>query len=321
VTVIRTRAIPSFAAGVRAAASRPRLVVALWAWQLLLATAAAFPLHRALVAATSESPATDRLLEGFSVSAFTELLHYTSLPVGQMVQMGAIGAALVSVLLSPALLAMVVAAVEAPSRPARSELAAAAGTWYWPFLRLVVFGRLAGVLVAGLVAGGMLAALRPVRESLWEIGRLASGPVTLLAALVPVALFFAAVDYAMVHAMRTGSRRMFAAWRMGLRASLGRPVATLGLWMLAALVLVGLAALLVAVFGVVSGSSRLAIALTFVVLQLFVVFRIGLRVALVGGEAAAWRVVPDAVAPPVEAPAPEPPPAPPVDPLPDAASL
>jgi hypothetical protein len=319
VTVVRTRAFPSFAAGLGTAAARPGLVLGLWAWQLLLATASAFPLHRALVAATSGSPATDRQLEAFSVGGFVELFQYTALPVGQMVQMSAVGAMLVSVLLAPALLAMVVAAIESPARPARGELAAAAGAWYWPFLRLVVFGRLVGLLVAGLVAGATVAALRPVRDSLWELGRLASGPVTLLVALVPVALFFAAVDYAMIHAQRTGSRRMFAAWRVGLRASLTRPLTTLGLWMLTALLVVGLVALLVGVLGVVGGGSGLAIASTFVVLQLFVIFRIGLRVALVGSEAATWRVVPEPVAPAVEATPPEPPPAPSSDPLPDPA--
>jgi hypothetical protein len=300
VTVVRTRALPSFAAGLRAAASRPWLVLGLWACQLVLAAAAALPLYRALSAATANSPATDRLLDRYSVSLFVELMHYTQLPVGQMVQMSAVGAFLVGLLLAPALLAAIVSALESPGRPARGEMAAAAGRWYWPFLRVFVLGRFAGLLVAGLVGGGLAVALRPVRQSLWEIGRLASWPAILAAALVPAALFFAATDYAMVHAVRTGSRRMFAAWRMGLRASFTRPLTTLALWFFFVLLIAGMAALLFSVLGTLSGSSRLGIALAFVVQQLFVLFRVGLRVGLVGAEAATWRVVPEPAPPSVE---------------------
>jgi hypothetical protein len=218
------------------------------------------------------------------------------------VQMGAVGALLVSVILAPALLAAIITALDAPDRPAPAEIAAAAGRWYWPFLRLFILGRFVGLAAAGLVGAGVAAALRPVRESLWEAGRLASGPVILAAALVPLAIFFAATDYAMIHAIRTGSRRMFAAWRMGVRASLMRPLTTLALWIFAALLIVGLAALLFAVLGTLSGSSRLGIALAVVVQQLFVLFRVGVRVGLIGAEAAAWRIVPAPAAPPVEAP-------------------
>jgi hypothetical protein len=301
VTVIRTRALASFAAGLRAAAARPSIVVAIWAWQLALAAAASLPLYRLLDAATRQAPATDRLLDRFSLSLFGELLQYNSLPVGQMVQMGAVGALLVSLILAPALLAAIITSLEATDRPARGELAGAAGRWYWPFLRLFLLGRLFAFLLAGVVGAGVAVALRPVRDSLWEAGRLASVPVILAAALVPLALLLAATDYALIHAVRTGSRRMFAAWRVGLRASLTRPITTLVLWILAALLVVGLGALLVSVLGTLSGSSRLGIALAFVAQQVFVLFRVGVRIGLIGAEGTAWRIVREPAAPPIEA--------------------
>jgi hypothetical protein len=106
-----------------------------------------------------------------------------------------------------------------------------------------------------------------------------------------LALFWAAVDYGAIHAIRHRSSRMFAAWRVGVRASFGHPLTTLGVYGLAALLVAGLAALLFAVLGSLSGSVPMAIAAAMVVQQLFVVFRVGVRVALVGAEGAVWRVV------------------------------
>jgi hypothetical protein len=105
-----------------------------------------------------------------------------------------------------------------------------------------------------------------------------------------LALFWATVDYAAIHAMRAGSSRMFAAWRVGVRAAFGRPLTTLGIYAMAGVIVAGLAALLVAVLGTLSGSTAFGITAAIVVQQLFVIFRLGTRVGLIGAEAAAWRL-------------------------------
>jgi hypothetical protein len=290
VTVARTRAVPAFRAGVRAAARRPRLVAGLWAWQLVIATAAALPLLRGLAAATEFSPATDALLERFSIALFGELLQYNALPIVQMLQVGAMGALLVSVVAAPALVAISISALDGPERAVAGELAAAAGRWYFPLLRLLVGGRLVALGAAVLAGGAARALLGPVRHSAWELGRLLSIPVVLAVALLVLVLFWAAVDYAVIHALRAGSRRMVAAWLAGLRASFSRPITTLALWILAGLVITGIAALLFAVLGSLSGAAPAAIAAAIVAQQLFMIFRVGVRVALLGAEAAAWRI-------------------------------
>jgi hypothetical protein len=212
------------------------------------------------------------------------------LPVVQLVQMTALGVLLISVVTAPVLVAVTIASLESASPAPRDSLAASAGRWYWPFLRLLVLGRFVAILGTGIVAAVVSAALHPIRASAWEVGRLLTGPVIVAAALPVLTLFWATADYAAIHAMRAESFRMFAAWRVGVRAAFGHPVTTLGIYAVAGVIVAGLVALLVAVLGGLSGSAPLAIAGAIVVQQLFLVFRVGVRVALVGAEGAAWRV-------------------------------
>ena len=166
-----------------------------------------------LLVATGRAPATDALLERFSLSLLGELQQYNNLPIGSPLLMGAISALVVAVASAPVLLAIILAALDRSDAPAAADLGAIAGHYYLPLLRLFVGGRAAGVLAAWLTGSLVVAVFRPVRDSQWELGRLASRPIALAAALVALALFWAATDYAMIHAIRAGSVRMFAAWR------------------------------------------------------------------------------------------------------------
>ncbi len=165
------------------------------------------------------------------MSLFGELLQYNALPLVQMLQSGAVGALLVSVVTAPVLVALTISALEAPERMLAGGVAAAAGRWYFPSFRLLMLAAGFVALGAAVLAGGATRALLgPVRDSSWELGRFLVVPSVIAMALLVLALFWAAADYAAIHAIRTGSARMFAAWRMGLRASLGRPITTLALW-------------------------------------------------------------------------------------------
>jgi hypothetical protein len=271
-------------------------VGAVWAWHLVIAAAVAVPLFRMLLVATGLSPATDALLERFSVSLLGELQQYNNLPIGSTLQMGAISALVVGVASAPVLLAITLALLDRSDAPSTADLGATAGRYYLPLLRLFLGGRAAGLLAAGLTVGLMTAVFRPVRDSQWELGRLASPPLAIAVALVPLALFWAATDYAMIHAIRAGSVRMFAAWRTGLRAAFTRPIATLGLWLTWALLLVALAVMLFAALGTLDARTPAAIVLAVIVQQLFVLARIGLRIALLGAEGAVWRAGPEPIA-------------------------
>ena len=275
--IVRTRALAAFPVGVRAAAHRPRLIAGLWAWQLVISTAVAFPLFRGLIAATAYAPGSDPLLDRFSVSLFGEILQYNALPLVQMLQLGAIGALLVSIVTAPVLVTLTIAALESPVRVPAGGLAASAGRWYFPLFRLLLLGRFVALAAAMLAGAATRALLGPVWDSSWELERLLVVPSTIAMALLVLALFWAAADYAAIHAIRAGSARMFAAWRIGLRASLGRPITTLALWLLAATIIAGLAALLFSVLGSLSGAAPAAIAAAIVVQQLFVIFRVGVR--------------------------------------------
>lgn len=289
-TVERRAALLSLAAGLRAAASRPGLLVVVWALQLIVAAAAALPLFRALSAVTASFPEADRLLERFSLALYAELLQANQVPMFAMLQASGFGVVLIAVITGPAFLAAIVTSLERPGGP-KGALAASVGRYYWPLLRLTVFGRLVAIMAAGLVGGAFGAALRPLRRSLWEAGRLASGPLIVAVALVVLVLFWAVVDYAIVHAIRTESRRMFAAWRAGVRAAFRRLWTTLGIWFGIGLLLAACAAIVVFLHGILPATSAALIAAVIVLQQIFIITRIGLRVALLGAEAAAWRPI------------------------------
>jgi hypothetical protein len=160
---------------------------------------------------------------------------------------------------------------------------------YWPFLRVIVFGRAAALVAGGLTAAVLRAALRGLSDSPWEPGFLWAAAIQLAGAVLVGVLLLAVVDYALVRLEADRSRAAFRAWLAGLRFVLAKPVLTLGLWAGAAAVFalaLGVFAALreVTTAGGAALPAEIVVGVTFAFQQSFMLARTWLRVGLLGAE-------------------------------------
>ena len=274
----------SLRAGLADAWGRPKLVATVWAWNLLLALLATLPLSRWLRGALPQSPEADLLASRFSFGMMSELSQDAG-PAMALVWAAASGALLLGFLAGPLLAGGILESLgSGDNRSFFHRFFRGAGHFYGRFLRLMLLATAGAVVVAGLVAAVLGAALRPLRESAWEPGELLSAVILGAAVLAVLAVFWLSLDFARVQVSRDDSRRMWRALMSGLHFTLHFRGRTLGLlartWLLL-LVLAGVYLLFRA--GVPSHTAAL-IALLFLVQQAFMLARTGLRIAQVSAE-------------------------------------
>lgn len=272
--------------GLRAAARRPRLAVALWLVNLTLAAAAATPAMLAFREAFDRAPAADRLRQGFSFGLTVELLQAWP---GRL-------ATLVSFALAAAVLALLANALTSggvlevlttgDDRRFLHRFGRGAGHFFGRFLRVGIAAGLTLVALAGLVAAAAGALARRLEESPWEpmwvvMGGARLGLIALVALVALVAL-----DVARIRLVREDGRRAVRLYWGSLALVLRHPVATLGIW-------AGTAALFALVLGLYALVRAVAPAqawagILFMVLaqQAVMLCRAALRVALFAGEIA-----------------------------------
>ena len=282
----QARALDSLTAGLGAATARPALVTMLWSCHLVLGFGLAIPMFRWLYNATAYRPAADALATRFSFGWLVELLQFDSASVLGILQAGVGGGLLVAILASPFLIAATLASLRDGSA-GRTDLGSAAAEMYWPFLRVILFGRALALVAGGVTAAVLRLALQPLHDSAWEPGFLWARGIQAAGAAIVVVLLMGAVDYALVRLEADRSRAAVRAWLAGVRFALTRPALTLGLWAGAGVVLaigIGVFVLLREFTTVATLPSAVAIAVAVVLQQVFMLARTWLRVGLLGAE-------------------------------------
>jgi hypothetical protein len=313
--------------GLAASWRRPKLVLTVWAWSLLLALAASLPFFRWLAEALSRSPEAELLARRFSFALFFELQQQAE-PAMAMVWGAALGALLLGFLANPLLAGGVLEALGSrDDRPFLHRFFRGAGRFYGRFLGLLLWSAAAAAVVAGLVAAALGAALDGLRESAWEPGALVAQVLVIGAVVAVLALFWMGLDYSRIEVSRGDGRGVWRAFLSGLRFVLRHRGRAFGL-LAASWVLLGLlAAAYLAFRQAVPSHTAGLIALMFAAQQAFMLARTGLRVATLAAErelhVALRPAVGLAVAPPLAeplwAPVPAPPPVVlPVEPAPAA---
>ena len=254
----------------------------------MLGAAFAVPFFRWLHEATAYRPVADALAERFSFALLVELQQYDTAPVLAILSAGVAGGLLITTLASPLLAAGTLASLRSPALGAR-ELSDVAVSLYWPFLRVIVFGRLAALAGALIVVAALGAVLWPLSESTWEGGWLVAIGVRAAAAGIVAVILLAAVDFALVRLREQRSREGLRAWAAGLRFAGSHLALTLGLWTGFLLMLAAAVAVFVALRELTSaGSARLptvlVVGIAVILQQLFMGTRAWLRVGLLGAE-------------------------------------
>lgn len=273
--------------GLSAASRRPGLASLLWLWNLAFASVLALPVWTWWHGATARAPEADRLLSRFSFSVF-----------GELVRNDPSITTLVSTFWAVALLALVGQAFVAggtievltsdDARPFLHRFFRGAGHFFWRFLRAGLVGAVAFLPVALVLTAAFGPINRALEEADWEPAWYL-GQATFLFLLALLALVvFLALDYARIRMARDDSRRTIRAFFGGVRFVATHPRATIGVWLVIAVLTAVVFALYLAYDEIVPATTWGAILLTLVVQQLTVWLRAGLRVAMVAGEIEVW---------------------------------
>ena len=280
----------SLAAGLAAAAARPGLVAMLWSCHLVLGFAITIPMFRWLYDATAFRPAADVIASRFSFGWLAELLQLDNSSMIRILQGGVAGGALIAILASPLLIAATLASLR-DGLLRRSALGAAAATFYWPFLRVIVFGRALALAAGGLIAMVLRFALAPLRHATWEGGSFLAGAIQVAGTLLVTMFLLAVVDYALVRLEADRSRAGLRAWLAGLQFALRRPAITHRVWAGAGVILAVAVSIFIAIREVTATAlpEAFAFAVALAVQQAFMLARTWLRVGLLGAEQHAFE--------------------------------
>ncbi len=317
------------ARGVRDATRRPGLVALLWAWNLALAGLVTLPFWVWIYGASSVSPVTDALLDGFDLGVISELIAADA-RVAQTL-FASVGTLVLLALLSGAFVSggiLEVLTSEGDGRPLLHRFFRGAGHFFGRFVRLLVIAGVTALPVVAIVAAALNAATRPLasggseRAALW-------GTIAVQAGVgLTVAWFMLALDYARAATVWSGSRSMFRTWLRSLAFVVRRAPGVAAIGLLSALLVSAAFAVTVAYDVAANGRTWFLILGTVLVHEAMLLLRTAVRVGQVSAQASYWKglqpvlvetpqpgtplpvVPPVQVEPPAVEPAPQPEPQP-----------
>lgn len=274
-----------FRQALRRALGTPRLILLLYCFNLLLAIPAAQAFRATLQEEFGRSLAPQRLLAGFDFTVFADFMNLHG---------GAVNAALraivplvaLGMIMAPFLSGAAIAAIRTEGiRPSVRTMFRDGGLYYGRLFRLLLLFGLVTVLLLGAgstLLAGIVSAVDD--DAVSEISSvvaafIGAGLIGLLLTIV-----FAAAEFARIAAVAGNSRRMVRAAFGGFSFAFRNIGTIAGLLLLFAVA----AAVLIAAYwwleGILPAESGSSIALLFLLQQLFIVFRIVLRIALIAGE-------------------------------------
>jgi hypothetical protein len=288
--------VTSILKGFWTALKNPKLVLLLWAWNLLLGVAAVMPARAWLSSVLNTATETESLLTRFNFGAFSDALKYNDVNPLSLVIASLLGVGCVALIGNAFMNGGLVEAVGSPSdsRTFMHRFFRGGGHFFWRFVRLGLLAGVTGAIAVAIVAGVMGALTSPLGDSKWEPAGLFWGVVTLTVSGLVALLFVLALDYARIRVVRDGSRGMLRVFVESLAFVLRHVVATYGI-ALVYLVMVGLVLLAyVAHEASWTTSTWAAILVLLGVQQILMLARTGLRVVQVGAE---WEYYAAAVPP------------------------
>jgi hypothetical protein len=205
-------------------------LLACWALLLLLPTlVATLPLWQMLSASLDHSPYAARLAERLDMIAFADLIGAAKDRHAPALGAGGIVGLMLTLLLSPLLSGMAVAAARAQQAPGFGALLAAGVQWYPRLVRMLVWS-IVPLGVAGLLgAGAYRLAGKAAGTALLESAAQRASHLAMLATVVLLVLAHATVDAGRA-VLASDHRRTsaVAAWWRGCGLLLRRPLALLG---------------------------------------------------------------------------------------------
>lgn len=238
---------PGFVSALRSSRAALQWRLMLW-WAVLLllpAIVAALPFWQMLSVNLDHSVYAARLAQGLDSIAVADLMTTGKERYGAAIAGGAMVSVVLTLLLSPLLTGMTIAALRAPQRLGFIPLLSAGALEYGRLLRMLVWA-VVPLGIAGAVAGfASTAAGKSAESAILEADATHASRLALLAAVVLFVVMHASLDAG--RAMLGNDRRRrsaFLAWWGGFRLMLRRPLALLGSYVVISAIGLALAAAL-----------------------------------------------------------------------------
>ena len=202
-----------------------------WAIHLLLSLPLAFAFWTWSSGQTNWSPATDSLISGINIATIGDLMKGDRVSIIQVIQSGALAAAIVSGLFSPFLIGGILAAFRSADERVLPTMLAGAGRAPGALLLIWIFTRGLALLLAMGLAIAFNGLVDGIGGEFWE-----PGPVVGLFGSIALAAiawwFFVAVgDAAMILRTEAEPVRAFRATWRGLRLVLRHPLRVAAIWL------------------------------------------------------------------------------------------
>lgn len=306
--------ITSISRGLWAAIRTPKLVLLVWAWNLLLGLAATMPARTWFGNTLDFATETDRLLTRFDIGALNDIGKVNQTTPASLAMAALIGVGLVALLGNAFVNGGIVEVIASRSddRSFMHRFFRGGGHFFWRFTRLGLLAFVLGAVVVAIVSAGVGAVTAPLGESEWEPAGLVWGLAGVAVSGLVALLFVLALDYARIQTARDDSRGMVKAYVRGLGFVLGHLASTYVIGLLAVAVTMVVLLAYVGHEASWSASTWGTIGLLLAVQQVLMLVRTGTRVAQVGAE---WDFFVTQTPVPLSAPVPSP-----TAPTPDATS-
>jgi hypothetical protein len=280
----------AFITGVRRANSALRLVLLLYAVNLLLAVPIALGFRATVAAAFGRSTGPESLIQEFDYTVVQDFMDHHGSEIAPLFRQ-LVGFAFVSMLLSTFLAGGTLSLLREQNGGFSAEaFFRDCGKYFARFFRLfLIFGILL-ILLTVILSAGLGAALSQMADNAdSEVGTFAAFLGAGLAFVLPAMLLMMAADYAKIITVTHDARSMAGAARDAFRFILSNFFPAVGLQ----LALLALALLLIAAYwgieGLLGMTSPLSIAVVFLIQQIFMVSRMWTRVTFFSGEMMLYR--------------------------------
>jgi hypothetical protein len=274
--------------------------VLFWMLYSLVAAIVAAPAAFLLIQPLAHSRLGQTLVEHFDLAWVMELTPLGDAAIG-MLTAGAIVAALLTWLLGVLLAGGALAGLyEGWPHFTLERFSGAAGRYFWRLFRLSLFG-LPCYALAALIAHLPLMVARKVYGEGMEAAPVAIARiVSMVLTVILLGLAGTALDYAKLRLIGDDVRGAFKALLHGFRFFVRHFVRTANLWAMNGILFLAVGLVYLMTTNALTGASYAVIGATLVLQQLFIFFRVFLRLAGWGGAAALYAALRPLALPPEE---------------------
>ena len=281
--------LQAFSTGVRRATSEPKMVFVLYLLNLLLAIPLALAFRAVLVAGFGSSLAPAAMMESLDFTVFQDFMNVHSASL-QTVFGQVLSVLVLSMIVQTFLAGGILTVLQDQAKYSSAAFFKGCGAYFFRFFRLFLLFGVILLLTAVVVGAVVFSVAEGLTESASsEVTELWIRIASIVLFLLPVMLVMMAGDYAKIHMVLHDQRSAFRMCGKGFAFVFRRFFSAFGLELLMLLIAVFLFAVYLLIDLSIGMTSGAAIAVMFVIQQLFMMLRAWTRVFFFAGEMTLYR--------------------------------